>query len=85
LKSSITDLIFIESFTQGRALKDMIIIHHTGKYVILNKQLGLTEFSDCGFTHNTDEDVKNSLKAKSPHLAEKIDQLYFGTFGSSDK
>jgi hypothetical protein len=45
----------------------------------------LTVLSDCGFTHNTDEGIKDGLKAKAPHLAHEIDQLYFGTFGSSDK
>jgi carbonic anhydrase len=85
LKSSITDLIFIETFTQRQALKDIVIIHHTGKYSSLDKPPNLTKFLDCGFTHNTDEAIKNSLKAHSPHLAGMIDQLYFGTFGSSDK
>lgn len=62
-----------------------MIIHHTGRNPSMNKGLNLTVLLDCGFTHNTDEGIKNTLKAKSPHLAEIIDHLYFGTFGSSDK
>ncbi|KAF4613432.1 hypothetical protein G7Y89_g15455 [Cudoniella acicularis] len=68
VKSSFTDLLFIENFTQEQAVKNVIVIHHT----------------DCGFTHNTDENVKNGLKEKAPHLAKEIDQLYFGTYGGSD-
>ncbi|PVH92318.1 hypothetical protein DM02DRAFT_635458 [Periconia macrospinosa] len=85
LKSCITDLIFIDAFTQGQAMKDIVIIHHTGKTLSLNKPLDLTVSLDCGFTHSTDEAMKDSLKENSPHLAGRIDQLYFGTFGSSAK
>lgn len=87
MKSSLTDLIFIESFTQWQALKDIIIIHHTGIFEP-NVSHGLlhilTIYSDCGFTHIDDEYVKNGLKAKHSHLSPEIDQLYFGAFGTND-
>ena len=46
----------------------------------------LTIFADCGFTHNTDEKVREGLKSlKDPSLAEEIDKLRFGTFGSPER
>lgn len=85
VNKSITDLIFLDNFTRGQ-IKDVIVIHHTGKGIKLCFIfLPLIQYIDCGFTHNTDESVKSELKAlHPPHLAKKIDNLYFGTFGSSD-
>ena len=45
----------------------------------------LTSLLDCGYTHNTDEGLKDKLKAQHPNHSHEIDQLYFGTFGSSDR
>jgi carbonic anhydrase len=36
VKSSITDLLFIETFTQGQAVKEVIVIHHTGNLSLIN-------------------------------------------------
>lgn len=89
VKSSITDLLFIKTFTKGQAVREVIIINHTGKLKpnklsMILCSMNKLRFQDCGFTQNTDEAVKKQLKAKAPHLALEIDQLYFGAFGSSD-
>jgi carbonic anhydrase len=41
--------------------------------------------SDCGYTHNTDEGIKDGLKARVPEHAYEIDQLEFNCIGSSEK
>jgi carbonic anhydrase len=30
VRSGIKDLIFLDTFTQGQAIKDVVVIHHTG-------------------------------------------------------
>ncbi|KAH8807833.1 carbonic anhydrase-domain-containing protein [Xylogone sp. PMI_703] len=87
IRSSFTDLLFIETFMKEQAVKNVVVIHHTGNSIpeqAVRYLAILTALSDCGFTHNTDDGIKEQLKAKAPHLAQEIDQLYFGTFGSSD-
>ncbi|KAH8897955.1 carbonic anhydrase [Thozetella sp. PMI_491] len=67
VKNSLNALLFVEEFTKGQALKDVIIIHHT----------------DCGCTHNSEEGLRDGLKAKNPEQALEIDQLEFGTYDGS--
>ncbi|PMD65000.1 carbonic anhydrase [Hyaloscypha bicolor E] len=69
IKNNINDLVFFDTFSQGQTLKNIIIIHHT----------------DCGYTHNSDEAIKATLKASNPQHAHDIDRLYFGTYGSGDR
>jgi len=69
VKNSINDLLFLDTFTQGKGFTTVIVIHHT----------------DCGYTHNTDEGIKDGLKARVPHHAHEIDQLEFNCIGSPEK
>lgn len=63
-------------------MKDVIVIHHTGICIRPQIRAVLTPIPDCGYTHNSDEALKSTLKAKLPDHAHDIDQLEFGTFGS---
>ncbi|KAI8628059.1 carbonic anhydrase [Xylariaceae sp. FL1651] len=71
VKASIADLAFVEHVSQGQAIKDIIIMHHT----------------DCGLTHFEQGAIHEALKAKHPEAAHEIDQLKMPTYegGSIDK
>ncbi|KAL7929786.1 carbonic anhydrase [Trichoderma chlorosporum] len=68
IATGLQTLLFLDTFTQGQALKDIAIIHHL----------------DCGCTHATDEVIKNALKAKSPQQSHEIDKMSFGTYFGHD-
>ncbi|KAL6901082.1 carbonic anhydrase [Trichoderma evansii] len=68
ITTSLEAIIFIETFTQGQALKDIVIIHHF----------------DCGCTHNTEDSLKDALKAKHPEHGAEIDKIVFGTYPGKD-
>ena len=90
LRSSIKDLIFLDTMTQEQVLRHVIVIHHTGTSPSPPLPLSLplrsnkAPYLDCGYTHATDEFLKTTLKAKNPALEKEIEDLYFGTYGSGD-
>ncbi|KAJ4860599.1 carbonic anhydrase domain-containing protein [Trichoderma breve] len=67
VRSGFSDLVFMETFTQGKLLKEIMIIHHT----------------DCGCAHITDEKLKESLLEKAPGNPDMVNAMYFGAFGSN--
>lgn len=39
---------------------------------------------DCGCTHNTEDSLKDALKAKHPHHGAEIDKIVFGTYAGQN-
>lgn len=90
VKASLHNLLFVEHFTQGRAIKDVVVIHHTGRFrqtwtKHINGESSLTKSdTDCGLTHTKEEDIQADLKATAPQLADEIDRIDFGNYDGSN-
>ncbi|VUC29126.1 unnamed protein product [Clonostachys rosea] len=67
-KSGLHALLFLEEITQGQALKEVIVLHHT----------------NCGCSINTTADIQKGLKSKYPQNTDEIEQLDFGTYIGGD-
>lgn len=63
-------------------LKNVIIIHHTGKshYPRLDLHTKTDVFVDCGMSKITDAEIKKMEKETAPEAADEIDAMDYGTF-----
>ncbi|KAE9370975.1 carbonic anhydrase [Stipitochalara longipes BDJ] len=68
VKGSLNSLIFLDTLSQGTALEQVVIIHHT----------------NCGLTLTTEEGLHDALKAEYSDQAEEIEKIEFGNYDGSD-